>query len=448
MKKSKIKNVNLLSTVFGILLLFLSLQLRVIYYYIFQETDNFETALDLDNSTMLETVKTLDTPNMKTLYNLTTSEPPHDNLTILEIPTISKRPNLTTLDNLATRETLESLHTSKIPSAWIAGIMIDVNGLHEKIWDFLMTLNCQHNVGAHIVVKENKDNGLKTRDEWMSTNQYLPKNCAPFILHQEDHTVWIHGFAPNRVDRIAILRDYQRNSLRELMKTDQPLHRGVVILVDLDLKDLPSIDLILDQVQSMKNPAYPHDAVCANGRLFRKIKGEGTFPFYYDTFATVFLNDTYSFPIHNRLIKQTYHGEDIRLIRSKSSTKGKFTQANMFEWFEKVGALAPSGNAQVRSCFGGLTMYRSKVYFDSRCGYQLGLDPEEIKHPDPAKISSSIMRYANEDDKRPCEHVVLHDCLTINNPHFNIAVNPKMLTQWVRPRKGKKKRRKRRRKDN
>jgi hypothetical protein len=56
----------------------------------------------------------------------------------------------------------------------------------------------------------------------------------------------------------------------------------------------------------------------------------------------------------------------------------------------------------VKSCFGGLSIYSAPALLEPRCRY----------HP-PAigENADRLLKYANADDKRPCEHVVYHDCL-------------------------------------
>ena len=70
------------------------------------------------------------------------------------------------------------------------------------------------------------------------------------------------------------------------------------------------------------------------------------------------------------------------------------------------------------------------AYFDSKCGYQLPLSPDEIFKLDKGEFTTPLLRYANLDDRRPCEHVVFHECLAENNPKFNIAVNPRLPSIW------------------
>ena len=75
-------------------------------------------------------------------------------------------------------------------------------------------------------------------------------------------------------------------------------------------------------------------------------------------------------------------------------------------------------------------MYKAESYFNSKCRYQLKLNEEEMKGMDKGEFVTPLLRYANLDDRRPCEHVVLHECLAQNNPNFSIAVNSKLPSIW------------------
>ncbi len=329
----------------------------------------------------------------------------------------------------------ETTNEAPGPSTWLAGIIIDANTIHDNVWEFLMALNCEHNYGIQIVVKDNREEGLKTVDRFKMEHQNSTKEeCnSPFLLHEEDRSIWHNGFPKNRVDTISILRDYQRNLLSKKLSDKED---GIVILVDIDLKELPSIDETVKQVQNLKNTTYPHDAICSNGKHLRPARfreekrsnhlQDDKIPFYYDTFATVFLSDTFSLPVRERLIPTMYEGEEMRLVPSRRTRKSDYTAFHVFKYIEMEANKTATGNLQVKSCFGGLAMYRAKNYFMTGCRYQLSIGKEEMDKRD----IKSIMRYANKDDERPCEHVVLHDCLGRNNPHFNMAINPRLLTLW------------------
>lgn len=336
-------------------------------------------------------------------------------------------------------------------SVWLAGIILDTASIQEQVWKSIIHLNCQHNVGIHIIAKRNVENGLKKRDAlYDSYSLEYPhphSKCMPFIIYnQEDDQLLARSMeaVDNRIDRISLLRDYQRHILRKDMFSDDMKniqHHGAIILADLDLFQFPSIDLIVDQLKLMKDPSYPHDAICAIGTTLHFDKGKRKpLPFYYDTYATVFLPDTFSHPLSRRLLPHLYHGEDPRLVRSNDQVHGNFTQADIWKYFMAKGNQHKStGNVPVRSCFGGFALYRSNVYFKEGCQYKLKEDiihqhqtatDTEIDHS-----TTTILRYASNKEKRPCEHIVFHDCLAREQPKFAIAVNPNLGTIWKRDKK-------------
>ena len=131
----------------------------------------------------------------------------------------------------------------------------------------------------------------------------------------------------NRIDQIATVRDYQRELLRTKYGNIYSLRGCVVILVDLDLYSLPSIDTLLQELHSMQTNESEFDVVCAAGIMYR--------PFgYYDIFATVLLDGTFVYPIRGRLEQELQDGEDYSLVRS-NDVYGNFTQWDLLEYFER-----------------------------------------------------------------------------------------------------------------
>jgi len=77
----------------------------------------------------------------------------------------------------------------------------------------------------------------------------------------------------------------------------------------------------------------------------------------------------------------------------------------------------------VRSCFNGLTIYRTDVYLnDMECRYD--------------SYNKEDTEFASNHYKHACEHVVIHECLrrqmkeSSSNEEFSIAVLPDMKTLW------------------
>ncbi len=357
----------------------------------------------------------------------------------------TESPNSTTIADIAP------------PTTWLGGIIIDTFEIDDSVWDFLFQLNCQYQFGIHTLVRQTSLDGvqmiLKSREKY--------DNCATFILHQEVfEEMWKNaknGTTPkNRIDRISILRDFQRDRLMEIMQKDNVIDDGIVILTDLDLKRLPSIQNLIKQIDEMKSnntiSSYPHDAICSLGKQLERVSKKNVAyrpALYYDIYATVFLPDTFTYPLRGRLFNESFPGEDVNYIATHLDAPGSnFTQHHMLKYIEREAAAAAAaaaanssnqsstfrqtGNFRVRSCFGGLGIYKAKVYFQPQCRYQLTISDEEIENPKFTRknISSSIMRYAIKGERRPCEHVVLHDCLLKLNSDFNIAINTNLETVW------------------
>ena len=69
----------------------------------------------------------------------------------------------------------------------------------------------------------------------------------------------------------------------------------------------------------------------------------------------------------------------------------------------------------VRSCFGGLALYKATSWLDSRCSYM-------SRHP-------KDMKYASRFDNDTCEHVSFINCLHQNLPPLKVGVQPDMMPQ-------------------
>lgn len=370
-------------------------------------------------------------------------------------------------------------------------------------------------IGVHILVPNNEvaqraiqalqETKLQMQEkEEQIRGRKVNAQCAPIVVQSQSKNTgqdneYDLSKVNNRIDRISILRDMQRSQLKQYfhhqMSNNGHDHEheydddAVVILADLDLYKLPDVKYIQRQILQLQDASYPHDAVCAagitvhgGGGLINTRTGMNTRSqnnekskelefWYYDTFSTVFLPDTFSHPLKRRLLPYYYAGEDPRLVRSDDRF-GNFTQGDIFRYFTNANVKDEQGNdrrvpvstvtrtaknpTRVKSCFGGMALYRARSYFESKCRYRLKADiKEEVNRlheqmkrdrpkdhnndnndpvPNPNPDSSLyIMRYANEKEGRPCEHVVFNDCLLgVSMGAFNIAVNPLLKSFWAR----------------
>lgn len=355
---------------------------------------------------------------------------------------------------------------------WIAGIQRDASQIESRPLKTLLELNCLHSVGVHLLTREHasiaiqKMTDLKT-SYFHNTTKLKTVKCAPLIIQDQDTLGDLGKLSTrvenNRIDRISALRDIQRRLLRQEYKKYRGNNRylnddGAIIIAgniyischviwkqfndsymtniflsDFDLWKISTSENIIKNVNRLlQTPSrFPHDVICANGMTLHapKVNGDPPLRLYYDTFATIFLPDTFSFPLRDRYFGKSYPGEDLNMIRSED-WRGKVSQMFFHSWIFQQGDASESGIVSVRSCFGGIGIYRANVYFEEKCQYALREDINELK-----SNQSSIMRYANKEE-RPCEHVVFHECLRKHVDDFDIGVDPKMISFW-RQDKGK-----------
>ena len=387
-------------------------------------------------------------------------------------------------------------HESSVPPPIYAiGLVRDMADVQPEVLRWLAEVNCNHGVGLHIVAggdagdATTRSDGLDhyrsrivdeqsripTREpavgkmEEKNENAHDTNNrhgeefagCAPVHIVAEDADL-IYGpnksRPTNRVERIAALRDYQRELLRTKYAGDDKgnangnpnaINDGAVIVIDLDLAVLPPPQRVMEIARKLSTPEvgnsspFPFDAICAAGVT----AASKTALWYYDTYATVLWPNTYLHPLQRRLIKNYFPGEDPSLVRS-DDRNGNWTQGDIMRYLQtKAKEQSEYGTVDARSCFGGMTIYRASAWFEPKCSYTHGIGVNEgVGGTDASTTSTGLMRYASEQDGRPCEHVVFHDCLIRTNDmakggdssgggKSRIAIMPKLLTLWRKDQK-------------
>ena len=155
----------------------------------------------------------------------------------------------------------------------------------------LAELACKHNTESHILAAHGAADALEAMRLLMTEDRLRSgRQCADVAFVQEPSDI-VDG-VNERVDRIALLRDYQRNLLARrrggtipsaaaealpAKPGDAVAAEGVVIVTDLDLDSLPSADEIMEEANAMVRDGR-EDIVCAAGVMHH--------PFgYYDIFA-------------------------------------------------------------------------------------------------------------------------------------------------------------------
>ncbi|NJK78137.1 MAG: hypothetical protein HC944_04965 [Nanoarchaeota archaeon] len=304
-------------------------------------------------------------------------------------------------------------HDSDKSMGILAGLIDGISSIPDSTLTQLIELNCQYQVAVHILTS------LDSANTDLEARRAQYESCAPFVVLQQDARV--RELFPNRIDRIAYLRDVQRASIRRhfvdgLVNDSESnaaalLSQSVVIVMDLDLKGIPTNKQLVQEMDIMSQDVDGTDVLCASGQMFNPIG-------YYDIFATVLSPHTFPYPLAGRLVEKFMPGEDPSMVRS-NDMYGGFTQLDLLDFFEKEALHSPDGTVPVKSCFGGLTLYRGSTFFQSNCRYSV-----DTKH---------LSAFANKEDARPCEHVAFHDCLLTNDRSTYIAVKPTLKTYWDEP---------------
>ena len=272
----------------------------------------------------------------------------------------------------------------------------------------LTELSCVHKIGIFILSQEDMELGSRYNHD--------RSGCAPIIFRNEESLNITLSNAEGRIGKISHLRDVQRSILQHEFQQNREMdvYNGAVIIADFDLQSWPSPQEINDRVGKLRKGT--HDVICSNGVV---IKGKDKK--YYDTFATIMLPDSFLIYLERRLFPEPYKNETKAFIRSDRN-KSSISLESIWQMFHIFGRKSSTGLVDVRSCFGGLAVYRADLYLESDCTYQLDRDVID------ARDINTVMRYANKKEGRPCEHVVLHECFRSTNAKFDIAVDHDMVT--------------------
>ena len=229
---------------------------------------------------------------------------------------------------------------------------------------------------------------------------------------------------PLNKDRIATIkriREHQREMLRDKVGLNvKDLKRNVIALFDLDMFDYPPILKVIDvsgkyMFSSLNENMVKEDnidAICSNG--IQRSRWWDQFPrkVYYDVFATILLPNTWPVLESKRTVPRG-------LLEGENITMSKISQPGLLDHFLTEGFQKSKDSYKpvpVRSCFGGLTLYRADLWLHPTCRYDL--------------YNKSLDVYRGKEEQQTCEHVVFHECLRQQREDFSIAVQPDMMTLW------------------
>lgn len=282
----------------------------------------------------------------------------------------------------------------------LAGIIHHGAEISASSLRFLIEATCSNQIRAHILGADDMDMLYSMYDR-EKENMFPGVQCAPFKATAQPDYVTAQT---NRIDRIQAARDFQRIDMIEQFEFAD-VDKATVILADMDVSELPSLDQVVRNADKInRRDGIDVDVLCSSGKMLHPYG-------YYDTFATVLLPDTFVYPVNGRPNRTARPEEDVTMIIDNN-----FTSEQLLLWFHKQGG-ASAKPVPVKSCFGGLAIYRASKFLDQRCSYK-------DFHPE---INA---KYANRFDNAPCEHVVLHNCLRDLDPSVVVAVQPDMHTVW------------------
>jgi len=320
-----------------------------------------------------------------------------------------------------------------------------------------------------------------------------PEGCAGMLMEQQDTLLADFVTLPlnretSQIQRLAQLRDAQRQRIHQLFfsshqkKVNQlagalPLlnNESAVILIDLDLAVLPKAPEIAKRAEllSMKNGSEPSAThlICSAGNHIA-MDNRAQKPFYYDTFSTILYPDTFVLPLEKRMTPRIGPQEDPNLIPidseyysvtvwEETATNSSdpvfaevhdYTQYDLARYLRKAAWNDHDKLFPIRSCFGGLALFKAGTWLTPKCQYSLAKKKLRSYQNLPfEERQETILRYASKSDLEPCEHVVFHECLhehvfrtnfsaiadadngeSHHNSHLprHITIDPTMLTQW------------------
>ena len=350
--------------------------------------------------------------------------------------------------------------SASAPNILLAGIAYSDDTISDVAIKYLIQAACDHQIKSHILISKRNENASMNKKVYMMTqHMYVPlaqggtrrqPNCASLIKIktapdqmqlinatrirmtetgeiqslQKDY----HGYtekAPNspldglnRIAKIKRVREHQRQQVKhgEALKMKN-LKEFVVGVIDLDMFDYPALSKVINisetyMLHSLNNKgATRYTTICSNG--LQRSRYWEPFPQrnYYDTFATLLLPNTWPVLESNRVVPR---GE----LERENVTMAKISQQELLNWFLREGS---KGNdvyvpVPVRSCFGGLTLYRADAWLHPRCRYDT--------------YDKRVDVYRGKKEQHTCEHIVFHECLRREYKEVSIAVQPDMVTLW------------------
>eukprot|EP00554_Chaetoceros_debilis_P008431 CAMPEP_0194099564 /NCGR_PEP_ID=MMETSP0150-20130528/706_1 /TAXON_ID=122233 /ORGANISM="Chaetoceros debilis, Strain MM31A-1" /LENGTH=654 /DNA_ID=CAMNT_0038785785 /DNA_START=113 /DNA_END=2073 /DNA_ORIENTATION=+ len=296
----------------------------------------------------------------------------------------------------------------------LAGLVHDAGSITQNVLDFIVDMSCSKFVRTSIVTESGSES-FEARYAITAEKKYQQQNCAEVSLVKDP--IFKTDEPMNRVKRIQFLREFQKEEIRKILSKNDDLDSTTIVLADFDLDKFPAFDKVVNNVESLQDHTSELDVLCSNG-----LSGNGAnSKRYHDTSSTVLLPDTFVHPIELREIAQMWPYEDSRFIINPEGNGESLTSTSLFKWFEEKGRENGSTKLQsnpvpVRSCFGGLALYKASRFLDGKCSYM---------HQSRAIKNA---KYRNSLDNEVSEHILWNNCMRAADESFVVAVQPDMTT--------------------
>lgn len=300
----------------------------------------------------------------------------------------------------------ESLQTSA--DVFILGMVKSAEEVTNRVLYVLVEYNCYGGYDVRILLPGGEIAALQERYRSYRKNLGSEVACGSFLLLHEPYTHLLGSMIHKMTHKLTRIRDisFLRDSMRQRFVSDAQaflsLESSVVVVVDLDLKALPPFEVMKREIQRFRR-SDDHVA-CSFGHMYAPYG-------YYDIFATVFLPNTFVYPLEQREVTEIYPDEDRSLIRSDSEF-GYFQQGDIYNM---IAERSFNGSFPARSCFGGLALYKSRVYTDSTCSYSSRF--EDLKRYGVKNVGT-------------CEHITFHECLRRSFPELKLVIRTSLKTEW------------------
>eukprot|EP01063_Lacrimia_lanifica_P029887 TRINITY_DN4644_c0_g1_i6.p1 TRINITY_DN4644_c0_g1~~TRINITY_DN4644_c0_g1_i6.p1 ORF type:complete len:493 (+),score=171.65 TRINITY_DN4644_c0_g1_i6:52-1530(+) len=285
----------------------------------------------------------------------------------------------------------------------IQGMARNMDELQPATIELLEKLNCEHNIAVEIMVRDFNPKHRVVEQEHISAQ----KRCAPWVVYKEPKET---ASAGNRVQRITYARDAQRG----FVKRRYGDRAAVVMVADLDMNEfLVTAEVLAAKAKRVATDPSAPTVTCAMGQ--QRTRG---WTEYYDTFATVLEDGTFIFPANARPPQNAILGNERFVIQN--DVLDDFTGWEMGA-LARAGAKKNGGTFKVKSCFGGIALYKASAWFDTRCSYQ-----------DNGKDEYTL--YREEKTNVACEHLALHLCMDkVQAGGAPMVIDPEIQTFWDDP---------------